>query len=257
MPQETCKGGRNAKKLESSLLETRKEDYLVTEYPRVNLSAAITDHSPSSRFILFDASKQPYRVLLDSGANVSFISKTFATNHSLPFVELEPFPIFLVSSSTKPSYWVLKKAKWFFDFPSFPNFEWDLFVLDAPGMDDTILGHDFLVHWNPDVNWKEGVINLRAKDAPLTSFPSFDRELNSSNVKLIQIGDELPPGELQYPDLSLTSTNHGIISYLSPLPITTFFEEKPLSFEGAYLHSLTLTNPPGASFPSFDDKDDV
>ncbi|KNZ50806.1 hypothetical protein VP01_4229g2 [Puccinia sorghi] len=37
------------------------------------------------------------------------------------------------------------------------SFKWDLMVLDAPGMDNTILGHDFLVYWNPDVDWQEGL----------------------------------------------------------------------------------------------------
>ncbi|KAI9602761.1 hypothetical protein H4Q26_002060 [Puccinia striiformis f. sp. tritici PST-130] len=76
----------------------------------------------------------------------------------------------LCKFSSEPSYWVSQKAKWTFKFSTFPSFEWELVVLDAPGMDDTILGHDFLVHWNPDVNWKEGVINLRTNTPSLLTF---------------------------------------------------------------------------------------
>ncbi|KNZ44819.1 aspartyl protease family protein, partial [Puccinia sorghi] len=110
----------------------------------------ITNNVPSSRFILFDSLNQPYRVLLDSGANVSFISLEFAKRQSLPLTDINSFPVYLVNSSKEPSFWVSKKAKWTFHFSNFPSFEWDLTVLDAPGMDYTILGHDFLVYWNPD-----------------------------------------------------------------------------------------------------------
>jgi len=87
------------------------------------------------------------------------MSLDFARRQSLPLTDIDKFPVYLVSSSKVPSFWVSKKTKCIFNFSTFPSFEWDLTVLDAPGMDDTILGHDFLVHWNPDVNWQEGVIN--------------------------------------------------------------------------------------------------
>ncbi|KNZ46347.1 hypothetical protein VP01_733g2 [Puccinia sorghi] len=32
-------------------------------------------------------------------------------------------------------------------------------------MDNTILGHDFLVYWNPDVDWQEGVSNLQTNSS--------------------------------------------------------------------------------------------
>ncbi|KNZ55960.1 aspartyl protease family protein, partial [Puccinia sorghi] len=83
-------------------------------------------------------------ILLDSGANMSFISLEFAKRQSLPLTDINSFPVYLVNSSKEPSFWVSKKTKWTFHFSNFPSFKWDLTVLDAPGMDDTILGHDFL-----------------------------------------------------------------------------------------------------------------
>ncbi|KAI9630987.1 hypothetical protein KEM48_013351 [Puccinia striiformis f. sp. tritici PST-130] len=156
----------------TNVLGGKKKAYSISDHPRVNLRTCETEAVPSSRFILFDSSNHPYRVLLDSGANVSFISLTFAKLQSLELIECKKFPIFLVSSSSEPSYWVSRKAKWIFKFSTFPSFEWELVVLDAPGMDDTILGHDFLVHWNPDVNWKEGVINLRTNTHQSTNLSS-------------------------------------------------------------------------------------
>ncbi|KAI9623645.1 hypothetical protein H4Q26_014372 [Puccinia striiformis f. sp. tritici PST-130] len=94
------------------------------------------------------------------------------------------------------------KAKWIFKFSTFPSFEWELVVLDAPGMDDTILGHDFLVHWNPDVNWKEGVINLRTNTHQSTNLSSVKIELNSITDRIIELDDTFPPGDFEYPDSS-------------------------------------------------------
>ncbi|KNZ47778.1 hypothetical protein VP01_6153g1, partial [Puccinia sorghi] len=78
-------------------------------------------------------------------------------------------------------------------------FEWDLTVLDAPGMEDTILGHEFLVYWNSDVDWQEG------------------------------LDDKFPPGDLQYPDSSpssLSSSDHRVIAYCSNITLPNFFKEK-------------------------------
>ncbi|KAI9626667.1 hypothetical protein KEM48_010262 [Puccinia striiformis f. sp. tritici PST-130] len=89
------------------------------------------------------------------------VTKDSSRTTNVPGGKKKAYSFIGLCSSSEPSYWVSQKAKWIFKFSTFPSFEWELVVLDAPGMDDTILGHDFLVHWNPDVNWKEGVINLR------------------------------------------------------------------------------------------------
>ncbi|KNZ58947.1 hypothetical protein VP01_1828g5 [Puccinia sorghi] len=91
---------------------------------------------------------------------MTFISLELAKHQSLPLTDINSFPVYLVNSFKEPSFWVSKKTNWNFHFSNFPSFEWDLMVLDAPGMDNTILGHEFLVYWNPDVDWQEGVINL-------------------------------------------------------------------------------------------------
>ncbi|KAI9625105.1 hypothetical protein H4Q26_016494 [Puccinia striiformis f. sp. tritici PST-130] len=89
-----------------------------------------TKSSNQLRFILFH-NNSPYSVLLDSGATRSFI---------------------------KPMQWLSKKTLWTFKISSFPIFLWECLVIDATGIDDAILGYDFLTHWNPDINWSEGLI---------------------------------------------------------------------------------------------------
>ncbi|KNZ57011.1 hypothetical protein VP01_2263g4, partial [Puccinia sorghi] len=89
----------------------------------------------------------------------SLILQINLTGQSLTLTERTSFPVSLVSSLKEPSFWISKKSKWTFIFSIFPSFKCET-VLDAPGMDETIVGHDFLIHWNPDVDWQEGVINL-------------------------------------------------------------------------------------------------
>ena len=124
-------------------------------------------------------------------------------------------------------------------------------------MDDTILGHDFLVHWNPDVDWREGVINLRTSTHQSTTSSLVNQELNSLPDSVIKLDDtSFPPGDLQYPEsLSPSSTDHGVIAYCSNLPIQSFFEEKePLSLRG-FLYSMVLSHPP--SKVTFEEDEDI
>ncbi|KAI9601734.1 hypothetical protein KEM48_000837 [Puccinia striiformis f. sp. tritici PST-130] len=61
-------------------------------------------------------------------------------------------------ATAEPMQWLSKKTLWTFKISSFPIFSWECLVIDATGNDDTILGYDFLTHWNPDINWSEGLI---------------------------------------------------------------------------------------------------
>ncbi|MBW0502260.1 hypothetical protein O181_041975 [Austropuccinia psidii MF-1] len=37
------------------------------------------------------------------------------------------------------------------------SFEWDFFIIDSPKGEDLILGYDFLYHFNPIIDWKNGM----------------------------------------------------------------------------------------------------
>ena len=120
-----------------------------------------TASSSQLRLILF-RDNSPYSVLLDSGATRSFVSQGLIDQFSHPTSPLEKkIPLFTYHSSLQPMQWLLKKALWTFHITSFPVFDWECLVIDATGKDDAILGYDFLNHWNPDINWTEGLITLR------------------------------------------------------------------------------------------------
>ncbi|MBW0574394.1 hypothetical protein O181_114109 [Austropuccinia psidii MF-1] len=72
----------------------------------------------------------------------------FALKYSLTTSELpEKIPLFILDSNESPDLFITHYTKWVVDLPSFPSFEWDL-----------ILGYDFLYHFNPIIDWKNGLI---------------------------------------------------------------------------------------------------
>ncbi|MBW0513568.1 hypothetical protein O181_053283 [Austropuccinia psidii MF-1] len=71
---------------------------------------------------------------------------------------LEKIPLFIPDLNESPSLCITHYTKWVVDLPSFPSFEWDLFIIDSPKGEDLILGYDFLYHFNPIIDWKNGLI---------------------------------------------------------------------------------------------------
>ncbi|MBW0526788.1 hypothetical protein O181_066503 [Austropuccinia psidii MF-1] len=48
------------------------------------------------------------------------------------------------------------------ELPSFPTFEWEFLVIDTPKGEDLLLGFDFLNHFNPSIDWSQGMITFNA-----------------------------------------------------------------------------------------------
>ncbi|KNZ56086.1 putative signal peptide protein [Puccinia sorghi] len=129
--------------------------------------AALAKNLLHCKFSKGSSTTKPNRVLLASGANVSFIGLDFAQHQSLPLTEITKFPFYLVSS------------------------------LEDPRMDGTILGHELLVHWNPDVNWQEGVkkaepsikgflYSMILSHPPLTAVPSLKDDDEIKDLETIR-----------------------------------------------------------------------
>ncbi|MBW0490581.1 hypothetical protein O181_030296 [Austropuccinia psidii MF-1] len=70
----------------------------------------------------------------------------------------ENIPIFILDSNESPAFFITHYTKWVVDFPSLPSFEWDFFIIDSPKGEDLILGYDFLYHFNPIIDWKNGYL---------------------------------------------------------------------------------------------------
>ncbi|MBW0476723.1 hypothetical protein O181_016438 [Austropuccinia psidii MF-1] len=70
----------------------------------------------------------------------------------------EKIPLFILDSNEFLGLFITYYTKWVVDLPSFPSFEWDFFIIDSPKGEDMILGYDFLYHFNPLIDWRNGLI---------------------------------------------------------------------------------------------------
>ena len=104
--------------------------------------------------------------LLDSGATRTFGDLKFVTEHAFELRKLEsPFAVTLADATiiTCESYCRMKLK-----FKQFSHFA-DVYVIDLKGEHEIILGQDFLVHRNPDIDWKTGTMKLRKRHKAASS----------------------------------------------------------------------------------------
>ncbi|MBW0571201.1 hypothetical protein O181_110916 [Austropuccinia psidii MF-1] len=80
------------------------------------------------------------------------------------------------------------------ELPSFPSFEWDFLVIDTPKGEDLILGFDFLNHFNPSIDLRQGLITFNAdhKDYYEPS-KSFSNEFSLAKSCAALVGDSRTP----------------------------------------------------------------
>ncbi|MBW0465666.1 hypothetical protein O181_005381 [Austropuccinia psidii MF-1] len=101
----------------------------------------------------------------------------------------QKIPIFILDSNESTSLFITHYTKWVVELPSFPSFEWDFFIIDSPKGEDLILGHAFLYHFNPTIDWKNGLITYDSshKDSSgIISSTSNDFSNAFNSVALIE-----------------------------------------------------------------------
>ncbi|MBW0506373.1 hypothetical protein O181_046088 [Austropuccinia psidii MF-1] len=74
----------------------------------------------------------------------------------------EKIPIIILDSSESPSLFVTHHTKYMVELTSFPSIEWDCLVIDTPKGEDLILGYDFVNHFNPSIDWRQGLITFNS-----------------------------------------------------------------------------------------------
>ncbi|MBW0529613.1 hypothetical protein O181_069328 [Austropuccinia psidii MF-1] len=106
----------------------------------------------------------------------------------------EKIPLIILYSSESPSLFVTHHTKYMVELPSFPSFEWDFLVIDMPKGEDLILGFDFLNHFNPSIDWKQGIITLHS-DQKYYYDPSnyFSNDFSSAKSCAALVGDSRTP----------------------------------------------------------------
>ncbi|MBW0502864.1 hypothetical protein O181_042579 [Austropuccinia psidii MF-1] len=106
----------------------------------------------------------------------------------------EKIPLIILDSSESPSLFVTHHTKYMVELPSFPSFKWDFLVIDTPKREDLILEFDFLNHFNPSIDWRQGLITINAdhKDYSDTS-SSFCNDFSSAKSCAARVGDSRTP----------------------------------------------------------------
>ncbi|MBW0504576.1 hypothetical protein O181_044291 [Austropuccinia psidii MF-1] len=108
----------------------------------------------------------------------------------------EKIPLLILHSNESPALFITHYTKWVVDFPSFPSFEWDFFIIYSPKGEDLILGYDFLYHSNPIIDCKNGLITYDFSHKDSSGIESSASNSLSTAVKSVFL-----VGELKTPSL--------------------------------------------------------
>ncbi|MBW0483675.1 hypothetical protein O181_023390 [Austropuccinia psidii MF-1] len=89
----------------------------------------------------------------------------------------EKIPLFILDSNESTLLFIIHYTKWVVDLPSLPSFEWDFLIIDSPKGEDIILRYDFPYHFNPIIDWRNGLItydSIHKDSSGITSSTSKD-----------------------------------------------------------------------------------
>ncbi|MBW0533356.1 hypothetical protein O181_073071 [Austropuccinia psidii MF-1] len=106
----------------------------------------------------------------------------------------ENIPHIIFDSSESPSLVVTHHTKYMVELPSFPSFECEFLVIDTPKGEDLILCFDFLNHFNPSIDWKQGLITFNADQKDYCDpSNSFSNDFSSSKSCSALVGNYRTP----------------------------------------------------------------
>ncbi|MBW0502209.1 hypothetical protein O181_041924 [Austropuccinia psidii MF-1] len=99
------------------------------------------------------------------------------------------------------------------ELPSFPSFEWDFLVIDTPKGEDLILSCDFLNHFNPFIDWRQGLISFNTdhKDYYYPS-TSSSNDLFSAKSCAALVGDSKTPSFPSSIHIPSLNSNQSLLS---------------------------------------------
>ncbi|MBW0542756.1 hypothetical protein O181_082471 [Austropuccinia psidii MF-1] len=134
----------------------------------------------------------PRNILIYSGATNSFIAKNFVLKYSLTISELpENIPLFILDSNESPALFIIHYTKCVVDLPSFPRFEGEFFIIDSPKGKDLIFGYYFLYHFNPIIDWKNGLITYDSSHKDSSCIHSSTSNGLATTVNTVALVGEL------------------------------------------------------------------
>ncbi|MBW0550430.1 hypothetical protein O181_090145 [Austropuccinia psidii MF-1] len=125
----------------------------------------------------------------------------------------ERIPLIILDSSESPSLFVTHHTKYIVELPSFPSFQCDFFVIDTPKGEDLILGFDFLNHFNPYIDWRQGLVTFNAdhKDYYDPS-KSFSNEFSSAKSYAALVGNSRTPSSPSSVNIPSLNSHQSLLS---------------------------------------------
>ncbi|MBW0486856.1 hypothetical protein O181_026571 [Austropuccinia psidii MF-1] len=108
----------------------------------------------------------------------------------------ENIPLLILDANESPALLITHYTKWLADMPSIPRFEWDSFIIELPKEEDLILGYYFLYHFNPIIDWKNGLITYDSSHKDSSGIKS-----SASNAFATSVNSFALVGELKTPSL--------------------------------------------------------
>ncbi|MBW0474788.1 hypothetical protein O181_014503 [Austropuccinia psidii MF-1] len=125
----------------------------------------------------------------------------------------EKIPLVILESSESPSLFVTHHTKYMVDLPSSPSFKWDFLVIYTPKGEDLILGSEFINHFNPSIDWRQGLITFISDQKDYYD-PSkyFSNDLSSAKSCAALVGDSTPPSFPSSVHILSLNSNHSLLS---------------------------------------------
>ncbi|MBW0498392.1 hypothetical protein O181_038107 [Austropuccinia psidii MF-1] len=159
----------------------------------------------------------------------------------------EKITLIILDSSDSPSLFVTHHTKYMVELPSFPSFEWDFLVIDTTKGEDLILVFDLLNHFEPSIDWRQGLFTFNAyhKDYYDAS-NSFSNDFSSAKSCAALVDDSRAPSfpsSVHIPSLnshqSLLSSRDGVFKEIQDVGEDNFVSSNHLFFGNMDLPPLS------------------
>lgn len=174
-------------------------------------------------------SDPPLNLLIDTGANQSFISPTAVQRYYSEYpLNYDPFEVTNVHATTRNDYSITIPA---FRELNDPN-EIKLFIYDFHKFFDGLIGLDLLTRWNTKIDLKDNLLITATARNPIVMFNSrnvnlYEAVIPANTTKLIRLPINAKDGDVHIPQqylcncivsecITTVCNNRGIIEILNP-----------------------------------------
>ncbi|MBW0510242.1 hypothetical protein O181_049957 [Austropuccinia psidii MF-1] len=112
----------------------------------------------------------------------------------------EKIPLLILDSYESPALFITHYTKWVVDLPSFLTFNGTSFIKYSSKGEDLILGYDFLYHFNPVIDWKNGLITYDSSHKDFSGIlPSASNDFVTAFNSVALVGELNTPSLPSFP----------------------------------------------------------